>query len=251
MSTDARPVAEAVSRMTSAGVDSSNQHFIVLSLLYKWLSEVALPHANGVLLDFGCGGRPYQALFNQRITRYIGADVAASKDIHLDVELTPGEPVPLPDASVDTILSTQTLEHVYDFQLYISECHRLLKPGGILILSVPMQWRVHEAPYDYWRFTRFGASELMTRNHLLPISITPCGGAWALAGQIVNSHLDVHQRGRKWLYKVINRVALWLDHKYPDADETLLWMCLSRKPESVLPPAEPSLSPTATLQVPQ
>lgn len=242
------PALQQVQRMTSASYDSSQQHFIVLSLQYKWLSEVALPFASGVLLDYGCGGRPYQALFSTQITRYIGADIAASKDVQLDVELTPGERVPLPDASVDTILSTQTLEHVYDFQQYMSECHRLLRPGGILILSVPMQWRIHEIPHDYWRFTRYGLHDLMTKNQLEPISIMPCGGAWALAGQIVNSHLDVHRRGRAWLYKIINRIALWLDNKYPDADETLLWMCISRKPTHGTPSFEPSASSTITLQ---
>ena len=231
--------------MKSPDVGSSDQHFIVLSLLHRWLEDVALPHASGVMLDFGCGGQPYKALFSSRVTRYIGADVTATKDIHLDIEIAPDEPVPLADASVDTILSTQTLEHVYDFQLYARECHRLLKPGGILILTVPMQWRIHEVPYDYWRFTHYGVSELMTRNDLAVISITPCGGVCALVGQIVNSHLALHRRGNKLIYRFINRLALWLDRRFPDADETLLWMCVIQKPELVLLPGE--TAPTATL----
>jgi SAM-dependent methyltransferase len=238
MNSDIRSALDGILRMKSADVNSSHQHFIVLSLLHKWLAEVALPRVSGVMLDLGCGGQPYKALFSPRTTRYIGADVAAAKDIHLDIEMTPGEPVPLADASIDTIISTQTLEHVYDFQLYVRECHRLLKPGGILILTVPMQWRVHEAPYDYWRFTRYGVSELMTRNDFTEIRITPCGGICALVGQIVNSHLDVHQRGSKMIYRIINCLALWLDRRFPDADETLLWMCLSQKPEIARPPSE-------------
>lgn len=245
MNSDIHSATEGISRMKSADVDASNQHFIVLTLLHKWLADVALPHASGVMLDLGCGGQPYKTLFSSRVTRYIGADVAPSRDIHLDIQIVPGEPVPLADASVDTILSTQTLEHVYDFQLYVRECHRLLKPGGILILTVPMQWRVHEAPYDYWRFTRYGVAELMTRSDFTEISITPCGGVCALVGQIVNSHLDAHQRGNKFIYRLINRLALALDRRFPDADETLLWMCLGQKPEFVPPPSEPA--PTANL----
>jgi len=245
MNSDICSVIEGIPRMKSADVDSSDQHFIVLSLLHKWLEDVALPHAGGVMLDFGCGGQPYKTLFGSRVTRYIGADVAASRDIHLDIEMPKDGTVPLADDSVDTILSTQTLEHVYDFQFYVRECHRLLKPGGILIITVPMQWRVHEVPYDFWRFTRYGVSELMTRNDFAVISITPCGGAWALVGQIVNSHLAAHQRGSRLIYRFINRLALSLDRRFPDADETLLWMCLSQKPEFVLPPGE--TVPTATL----
>lgn len=246
MNSDIRSALDGILRMKSADVNSSSQHFIVLSLLHKWLSDIALPHVSGVLLDLGCGGQPYKTLLSSRYTRYIGADVAAAKDVDLDIEMTPGEPVLLADTSVDTILSTQTLEHVYDFQFYVRECHRLLKPGGILILTVPMQWRVHEAPYDYWRFTRYGVSELMARNDFNVISITPCGGICALVGQIVNNHLDVFRRGSKSIYRFINCLALWLDRRFPDADETLLWMCLSQKPEIVPPSGEPSSK--ATLQ---
>lgn len=230
MSQEDRAVLKDLPRMQSADVDASDPHFIVLSLLNEWLEKTALPHASGTLLDFGCGGQPYKSLFSQRIDRYIGADVAASMGVQLDIEMNPGEPVPLADASVDTILSTQTLEHVYDFQLYMRECHRLLKPGGCLILTVPMQWRVHEAPYDYWRFTRYGVSELTSQNDLDVLSITPCGGVCALLGQILNSHLASNHRGNKLIYRFINHLALTLDRRFPDADETLLWMCLSRKP---------------------
>ncbi|MBT9173975.1 MAG: putative S-adenosylmethionine-dependent methyltransferase [Syntrophomonadaceae bacterium] len=246
MNSDIRSARVGISRMKSVDVDSSDQHFIVLSLLHKWLEDLALPHASGVMLDFGCGGQPYKTLFGSRVARYIGADVAASKDVHLDIEMAPGEPVPLADASVDTILSTQTLEHVYDFQFYMRECHRLLKPGGILILTVPMQWRVHEAPCDYWRFTRYGVAELMARNDLAVINITPCGGVCALVGQIVNSHLAVHRRGSKLIYRFINRLALALDRRFPDADETLLWMCLSQKPLSQKPECVPPAGKTAS-----
>jgi SAM-dependent methyltransferase len=238
MNSDIRSALDGILRMKSDDVNSSDHHFIVLSLLHKWLANEALPHVRGVMLDLGCGGQPYKALFSSRYERYIGADIASSMDIHLDIEMTPGEPVPLADASVDTILSTQTLEHVYDFQLYVSECRRLLKPGGIFILTVPMQWRVHEAPYDYWRFTRYAVSELMTRNDFAVISITPCGGVFALVGQIVNSHLAVHRRGNKLISRFINSLALWLDRRFFDADDTLLWMCLCQKPEFLQPPSE-------------
>src|SRR4051812_42091733 len=142
VSSVSHPTHDVLVRMTSMEVHPGHHHYVVLSLLHKWIRESALPMARGVLLDFGCGGQPYRELFGTRIERYIGADVTASNGIHLDVIITPGEALPLPRASVDTILSTQTLEHIYDTQQYIQECHRLLRPGGILILTVPMQWRM-------------------------------------------------------------------------------------------------------------
>ncbi len=227
--TSIREDLTGIVRTTTSDVSSASHHFIVLSILNKWVAEEALPRASGVLLDFGCGGQPYRELFKLRVAKYIGADVAAAKGIQLDLELVPDMPVPLEDASIDTVLSTQTLEHVYDSRFYIRECYRLLKPGGSLILSAPMQWRLHEVPYDYWRFTRYGLSELLTRNGFAIDSMTPCGGAFALAGQIINSHLAECGRGNAYIFRTFNRLAMWLDKRFPDCEDTLAWMCLCRK----------------------
>jgi hypothetical protein len=97
-----------------------------------------------------------------------------------------------------------------------------------------MQWRLHEVPYDYWRFTRFGLSELLTRSGFALDSMRPGGGACALAGQIINSHLAERGRGNRLLYRIINRLALWLDQRFPDSDDTLVWMCLCHKPDASL-----------------
>lgn len=230
MSLHGEEAASGVSRLKSAQVPLSDPHYIVLSLLNRWLSEKALPFATGRMLDMGCGARPYEDLFGPRIDQYLGADVAPSKDSHIDIVLTPGEPVALDDNSVDTILSTQTLEHVYDFQVYLAECARLLKPGGVLILTVPMQWRIHETPHDYWRFTRFGVVKALGEVGLNEVIINSCGGAWALVGQIIASHLVQRKFESKIMFLLINRIALRLDAAYPDPDETLLWMGVFRKP---------------------
>ena len=86
-----------------------------------WLRDVAAPATEGVLLDFGCGGQPYRDLFTPRINRYVGADVAAAAGVSLDVTFGPGEPLSLSDASIDTILSTQVLEHVADPDFYLRD----------------------------------------------------------------------------------------------------------------------------------
>ena len=195
------------------------------------------------MLDFGSGGQPYRELFSPHISRYIGADVAAAKDTKLDIEIAPGEPVQLEDTSVDTILATQTLEHMFDFQFYLREWQRLLRPGGVLIMTAPMQWRIDEALYDYWRFTRLGLSELASRCGLELEIISPCGGVYALMGQILNNDLAEHGRGRAWIYRLVNRLALWLDRKIPDPDETINWHCIVRKAADTVPRPEHRLVP--------
>jgi SAM-dependent methyltransferase len=217
-------------RRHDMALNDSDFHYIVLSFLHAWLVEHALPFAHGTMLDYGSGGQPYRKLFETRVQKYVAADVQATPGRNVDVLLEPNKPVPLADSSVDTVLSSQTLEHVPDPLFYLQECHRLLKPGGGLILTAPMQWRHHEVPYDYYRFTRYGLESLMTRAGFRVQSITGTGGVFALLGQILDSALFERGVRSRWIYKTINRAALWFDKRYPDGDDTINWMCLARKP---------------------
>lgn len=194
--------------------------------------RVGRSNVNGVTLDYGCGGQPYRDFLADRFTRYVGADVTAAQGIKLDLLIDPGKQLDLPDQSIDTILSTQVLEHVRDFGFYLDECARLLGFGGTLIMSVPMQWRHHEAPYDYWRFTKFGiVSELEGRGFRVD-DISPCGGVYALIGQILLSHMAETGPIRRRLFRTVNRLALWMDARHPDLEDTLNWMILARREQT-------------------
>ena len=92
-----------------------------------------------------------------------------------------------------------------------------------------MQWRHHEVPYDYFRFTRYGLMELLSRHGFELWNITPCGGVYALLGQIFLNHLNDRGFHNKFVFRWVNRVALWLDKKFPDSDDTLNWMCIAVK----------------------
>lgn len=220
---------DGLERMRSPVVAPDSHHYISLSLLNRWVEDVAVPHARGELLDYGCGGQPYRALFETRVARYVGADVSLARGIVPDVLFEPGKAVPLDDGTFDTIVSTQVLEHVADPAFYVSECARLLRADGTLLISVPMQWRHHEVPFDYWRFTRFGIEELLVSHGFKVESTTPCGGVYALLGQILASHLAENGFRRPWLIRMLNRFALWLDRRRPDTEDTLLWMCVAHR----------------------
>jgi SAM-dependent methyltransferase len=214
-------------RQETLGATLEHPHYISLSLIGNWLQDVAISEAHGVMLDYGCGGQPYKDFFMPKLSRYIGADVSAAEGIYLDIEIEPGQALPLDTSSIDTVLSTQTLEHLEDIEFYISECARLVHSDGVLILTAPMQWRHHEVPYDYWRFTKYGLISLLERHGFSIKSISPCGGVFALIGQIFLSHL--HERGvrKKWLNKTINRLALYLDNHWVDTNDTLNWQVIA------------------------
>lgn len=220
-------VLSEIERQRDMEIHNDHNNFIALSLLNQWMKDVAAPAAGGILLDYGCGGQPYRALVSRYVTEYLGADVAPAKDVQLDIVFRSEEPLALPSQSVDTVLSTQVLEHVPDPQAYLRECRRLLRRGGRLIISVPMQWRHHEDPYDFLRFTRYGIVHMLQENHFDILDLRPCGGAFALLGQILVNTLNAQGLRNKFVIRIINRVSLALDRRYPDYGDTLGWMCIA------------------------
>lgn len=133
-----------------------NPHFLPRRALWRAM-VVAAPKARGRLLDVGCGRKPYQALF-AHVKEYLGLELDtpknradASADLFYD-----GQTIPLNDASVDTVLCNQVLEHVQNPTRFLGEINRVLSPGGALILTVPFFWPEHEQPHDHCRFTSFG-----------------------------------------------------------------------------------------------
>jgi SAM-dependent methyltransferase len=226
--TDTPPAADMVRRADMA-LDPGDHHYIVLSHLHAWLAAKALPAAQGTLLDFGAGGQPYRALFEAKVARYLAADIRPTPGRALDIVLEPEGRVPLADGGIDTVLSSQTLEHVPDPAFYLRECARLLRPDGVLILTAPMQWRHHEAPHDYFRFTKHGLQLLLARAGFAVEDMAQTGGVFALMGQILLNTLTERGIWNRTAIRTINRIALWLDRRYPDGEDTINWMCLARK----------------------
>lgn len=134
--------------------------------------------AGSTVYDIGCGHQPYAPYFKHH--RYLGidTDVTLSPDIHYN-----GQTIPLPDASADAIICTETLQHSEAPVHLMNEIHRLLKNGGRAFISVPFGIKMLAEPYpsttapqnnfsaknipywrtDYWRFTQFGFLRLLAR----------------------------------------------------------------------------------------
>jgi SAM-dependent methyltransferase len=93
---------------------------------------------------------PYRPFFGLDV-EYIGADLAGNEQAA--VTLRADGTLPLADRSFDAVLSTQVLEHVRDPAIYLSECFRVLRPGGRLLLSTHGIFVYHPDPVDLWRWT--------------------------------------------------------------------------------------------------
>lgn len=134
-------------------------HFQWLSTLtLHWRLSRLLPDYGGRVLDVGCGDKPYRTWFG-KVSEYIGLDVLHGPNV--DVVVADGDPWPLPDNNYDTVFSTQVIEHVGNLELTLAQMSRVLKEGGVIILSFPFLYNVHGAPYDHRRFTHYGAEKLL------------------------------------------------------------------------------------------
>lgn len=74
---------------------------------------------------------------------------------------------PVEDATYDTLVSFNTLEHIENDINALSESLRILKPGGTFHLVVPFLYRVHASPHDYHRHTAM-AWEKILEEHGVP-----------------------------------------------------------------------------------
>jgi SAM-dependent methyltransferase len=104
------------------------------------------------LLDFGCGSMPYRAMVERHGATYLSADLGDGAA----VPISEAGLLPLPDASIDAVLSVQVLEHVRDLDRYLGEAARVLGDHGTLILSTHGTWLYHPHPEDHRRWTRTG-----------------------------------------------------------------------------------------------
>ncbi|MBR2425729.1 MAG: class I SAM-dependent methyltransferase [Lentisphaeria bacterium] len=116
---------------------------------------------NGKVLDVGCGTKPYKKLISYEC--YVGLEYDTEenrKNKNADF-FYDGHQFPFENASFDSILCNQVLEHVFNPDKFLSEVSRVLRPGGKLLLTVPFVWDEHEQPFDYGRYTSFGLKELL------------------------------------------------------------------------------------------
>jgi SAM-dependent methyltransferase len=135
----------------------------------------ALPKG-AVMVDLGCGDMPYGPMMRELGLDYRPADIDEDALAKGKLPIGPDGRVPLPDHSVDVILSAQVLEHVPDLDAYCAEIRRLLKPDGTVLLSTHGSWFYHPHPEDHRRWTRTGLTlDLETRGIKVLETISICG----------------------------------------------------------------------------
>jgi SAM-dependent methyltransferase len=129
-----------------------------------------LPALTGSLLDIGCGQKPYRSMLGG-VSEYVGADISAGPEV--DVLITPNQPLPLPDDRFDAMIMTQVMQYVDEPSLIAAEIRRVLKPGGVAIVTYPFIFN-EGGPHDDLRLSANAAEKLFVG--FKPVKIKRQGG---------------------------------------------------------------------------
>jgi SAM-dependent methyltransferase len=154
----------------------------------RWIGRVymepalqeASVFAGGVLLDVGCGRRPYEALFAGRVSRYVGVDWPRRADPSAPHVVADATRLPFRAVCADTVLATELMEHLASPDRFLEEVARVLRPSGTLILSVPFLEPLHEEPRDFYRFTPHGLRAVLARHGFALERLWAKGGFWSV-----------------------------------------------------------------------
>jgi SAM-dependent methyltransferase len=162
------------------------------------------------VLDIGAGDAPYRELFDR--CEYVTVDWANSPhDGAREADIAASaDRLPLEDGSFDAALCTQVLEHLAEPIDALREAHRVLRPGGPLLVTVPFVWEEHERPFDYQRFSSSGVSHALESAGFVDISVRPRNDYFTTLAQLM--------RNARW---ALGRAPDGLDQKRADVVDLL------------------------------
>lgn len=132
----------------------------------KELRELAATLQGKRVLDIGCGEQEI-CEYLSKDTDYFGLDYyeTATQWHHTQPHIFgDAQALPFGDATVDTVLLLDVLEHLPNPAACLEEIARVLRSGGRCILQAPFLYPIHDAPLDFQRWTRYGLEAAALRH---------------------------------------------------------------------------------------
>ncbi|MBZ5729427.1 MAG: class I SAM-dependent methyltransferase [Acidobacteriia bacterium] len=194
--------------------------------------------AGARVLDAGAGEGQYARHFAN--LRYCGVDLAIGDTAwdysRLDA-LADLTALPFRAGVFDAALHIVTIEHLPEPARALAEIARALAPGGRLLVAAPHEWEVHQAPHDYYRYTRYGLAYLLEKAGLEVCEVRAAGGYFRLLARRLLNGLQFFAGGWRWLLFLPAAVLLvppalvlpLLDFLDRDRNFTVGYICTARK----------------------
>ena len=217
-----------------------SHNWLIFSILNPALENKLRKYASGVMVDIGCGEKPYQEMALPYVDKHVGVD--HNQTLHntsnIDI-IADAYKIPADDNSFDSLLCTDVLEHLEEPSLAIAEAFRILKKGGYAIYTVPLFWHLHEEPRDFYRYTKHGLKYLFEKNGFEIVEIEALSGFCVTFGQELVYFLYRFRRGGIinplwWIIPVLGMIIQGLAYGLNQIDRseifTVEYIAVFRKP---------------------
>jgi len=112
--------------------------------------------AEAKILDVGAGHGDFADIFEGR--QYYSLDIVPYPEVDLVTDL--GEINPFKDGAFDVVVLMNVLEHVYESRSLLKSIARIVSSGGSVVITVPFLLKVHQAPFDFSRYTPYFIEKL-------------------------------------------------------------------------------------------
>jgi len=144
-------------------------------------------------MDFGCGSKPYQSLFN--VQEYVGVDYYGEGHSHENEQIDvfyDGVKLPFPDNFFDSAFSSEVFEHIFNLEEILPEIYRVLKPGAKMVVTCPFAIAEHEQPVDFARYSSFALRYLLEKHGFRVINFEKIGSSYETIRQLKTMYYHMH-----------------------------------------------------------
>lgn len=173
----------------------TNPNFLVLNsrrkIFQRWIAEFGSKKQS--ILDIGGRYQPYRPLFVGRIGQYLACDILQTEAVDV---VGSGEALPFAANTFDVVITTQVFEYFRQPHRAAAEIHKVLKPGGALLMSVAAL-APRFVDEECWRFTPAGIRATLSglsESRFSKIEIAP--ETSSLGGLIRTANLGLHTFAR-------------------------------------------------------
>lgn len=173
---------------------------------YDWLAQELekLPPGQKIV-DIGCGQSQFRDLLDRHYA--CGVDFYPYPMARLVTDLNGA--LPLEDGSCDVAVLSNVLEHIFEPRFLLSEMNRILKPGGHMLIVVPFMIKLHQPPYDFFRYTNYALERLCSEAGFAQIRVEGVGNIFDIYDLDRNVRAKVLRRETAGFRKFMVRALLW------------------------------------------
>lgn len=160
-------------------------------ILERYLERFALD-IRGEILDVGSGSRRYDHLLRGHVTA-----VDNVPNPEKGIQRADANALPFPDNRFDAVLAIEVFEYLVTPERAAAEVYRVVKPGGVAIVSSPLMYRFHN---DYLRYTEKYLKEVLF-HRFSHVELYPIGNFYTIFLDMLLAKMwKVRQRPLRYLF---------------------------------------------------